>query len=397
MFKTIIFRVIQFFVKIGVSFIKWKTDDVISKEDALKDVPSLLLEKGIKKVFLITDAHIYALGLCSTLEQTLQENKLDYIVYKDVISNPTIKSIEQALLIYKNNYCDGIIAFGGGSVMDSAKLLGARFANPNKTLKQMKGYFKVRKRISYLAVVPTTSGSGSEATIVGVVSDEVTHEKYAITSPKLIPHMVVLDPVITTNLPAFVTATTGMDALTHALECYIGKANTKSTKKQSLEAIKKIWISLEKAVREGTNLKARNLMQEASYLAGEAFTRGFVGYVHALAHPLGGFYNTPHGLANAVILPKVLKKYQDSIYEDMYTLYLELGYKGLDKKDATNFLIEEIEALNDRIGIPNKIKDIKEEDMVEMIERCLKEAHPMYPVPRFLTKEELMDIYKELM
>lgn len=281
--------------------------------------------------------------------------------------------------------------------MDSAKLMGARFSNYKKTLKQMRGYFKVQKRIPYLIVVPTTSGSGSEATIVGVVTDESTHEKYAVTSPKLIPNMVVLDPNVTINLPSFVTATTGMDALTHALECYIGKANTKLTKKQSLEAIKKIWVNLEKAVKEPTNLEARRQMQEASFLAGAAFTRGFVGYVHALAHPLSGFYNIPHGLANAVLLPKVLRKYGKSINKDMQRLYKELGYQGLEKEKITSFLIEEIEKINERIGIPNKLLEIKEKDLLEMTKRSLKEAHPMYPVPRFLSRKELINIYREIM
>lgn len=397
MFKKVIFRVIQFFVKALTSLITWQTDELISKEDALKDLPKNLKQKNINKVFLITDPYIYSIGLCSTLEQSLKEEKLEYILYKDVVSNPTINSIEQALSIYIENKCDAIIAVGGGSVMDSAKLMGARFSNYKKTLKQMRGYFKVQKRIPYLIVVPTTSGSGSEATIVGVVTDESTHEKYAVTSPKLIPNMVVLDPNVTINLPSFVTATTGMDALTHALECYIGKANTKLTKKQSLEAIKKIWVNLEKAVKEPTNLEARRQMQEASFLAGAAFTRGFVGYVHALAHPLSGFYNIPHGLANAVLLPKVLRKYGKSINKDMQRLYKELGYQGLEKEKITSFLIEEIEKLNERIGIPNKLLEIKEEDLLEMTKRSLKEAHPMYPVPRFLSRKELINIYREIM
>lgn len=397
MFKKVIFRIIQFFVKTLTSLIIWQTDELISKEDALKDLPKNLKQKNINKVFLITDPYIYSIGLCSTLEQSLKEEKLEYILYKDVVSNPTISSIEQALNIYRENKCDAIIAVGGGSVMDSAKLMGARFSNYKKTLKQMRGYFKVKKRIPYLIVVPTTSGSGSEATIVGVVTDESTHEKYAVTSPKLIPNMVVLDPNVTINLPSFVTATTGMDALTHALECYIGKANTKLTKKQSLEAIKKIWVNLEKAVKEPTNLEARRQMQEASFLAGAAFTRGFVGYVHALAHPLSGFYNIPHGLANAVLLPKVLIKYGKSINKDMQCLYKELGYQGLEKEKITSFLIEEIEKLNERIGIPNKLLEIKEEDLLEMTKRSLKEAHPMYPVPRFLSRKELINIYREIM
>jgi alcohol dehydrogenase class IV len=199
--KKVIFRVFQFFVKIGVSLIKWKTDDVISEADYLKELPANLKNKNFKKIFLITDSHIYSLGLCRDLEEALSNNNLNYILYKEVVSNPTISSVEHALNIYKETSCDAIIAVGGGSVLDTAKLLGARFTNPQKTLKQMKGYFKVRKRIPYLVAVPTTAGSGSEATIVGVVSDENTHHKYAITSPKLIPHMVVLDPVITKNLP----------------------------------------------------------------------------------------------------------------------------------------------------------------------------------------------------
>ncbi len=395
--KKIIYRLIQFFVKIGITFINWKTEEVISKENALLELPKRLKEKQFHKVFLITDAHIYSLGLCNGLEQSLKDNKLEYIIYKDVISNPTIRSVEQALNIYIKETCDVIVAVGGGSVLDTAKLLAARFANTKKTLKQMKGYFKVSKRIPYMVAVPTTAGSGSEATIVGVVSDEKTHEKYAITSPKLIPHMVVLDPVITINLPAFVTATTGMDALTHAIECYIGKANTSKTKKESLEAIKKIWNNLEKAVKEPANLEARNKMQEASFLAGSAFTRGFVGYVHALAHPLSGFYNTPHGLANAILLPKVLKRYQNSINKDMYILYKELGYKEpLNKVEAKNFIIKEIEELNKKIGILDKITEIQKEDVLEMVKRCMSEAHPMYPVPRFLSQEELIDIYNEI-
>lgn len=395
--KKVIFRVFQFFVKIGVSLIKWKTDEVISEADYLKELPANLKNKNFKKIFLITDSHIYSLGLCRDLEEALSNNNLNYILYKEVVSNPTISSVEHALNIYKETSCDAIIAVGGGSVLDTAKLLGARFTNPQKTLKQMKGYFKVRKRIPYLVAVPTTAGSGSEATIVGVVSDENTHHKYAITSPKLIPHMVVLDPVITKNLPSFVTAYTGMDALTHALECYIGKANTRLTKKQSLEAIKKIWKWLEIVVNEPYNLEARKNMQEAAYLAGCAFTRGFVGYVHALAHPLSGLYNTPHGLANAILLPVVLQKYQKTISKDMYILYKELGYEGIRSKiEASYFLINEIKNLNKKINIPEKLKEIKEEDILKMVSLGMKEAHPMYPVPKILNKKDLIDIYKEI-
>ena len=395
--KKMVFRVIQFFIRIGISLIKWKTEEVIVGENTLEEIPQKLISKKFKKIFLITDPYIYNLGLCQKIEESFKKENLEYFVYKDVCSNPTIDSIENALHIYKETGCEAILAVGGGSVLDTAKLLGARFSNSKQTLKQMRGYFKIRKKIPYLVVVPTTAGSGSEATIVGVVSDKNTHEKYAVTSLKLLPNMVVLDPVITKNLPPLVTAYTGMDALTHALECYIGKANTKETKKQSLEAIKKIWKNLELVVREPHNLEARSAMQEASFLAGSAFTRGFVGYVHALAHPLSGFYNTPHGLANAVLLPKVLKRYQKTIDKDMYVLYKELGYlETVNKAEARNIIINEIEELNYKIGIPEKINGVREEDLEEMVNRCMKEAHPMYPVPKILSKEELINIYKEI-
>lgn len=395
--KKIIYRIIQFFIKIGIGLIKWNNSEVISKENALKELPQTLKQKGFKKVFLITDEKINSLGLCNPFIEELQIRNIDYLLYKDVISNPTISSIEKALEIFNKENFDVIVAVGGGSVIDSAKLLGARYANSKLSLKKMKGYFKIPKRIPYLVAVPTTAGSGSEATIVGVVTNEENHAKYAITSPKLLPHLVVLDPLLTVNLPSFVTATTGMDALTHAIECFIGHANTKKTKSDSLEAIKKIWNNLQVAVFDPLNIEARLAMQEAAYLAGVAFTRGFVGYVHALAHPLSGFYNVPHGLANAVLLPKVLEKYGSSINKDMSILYYELGYtEELTIDEKRKFIIEEIKKINQNINIPNKILNVEEKDLNEMVGRGMKEAHPMYPIPKILNRKDLLDIYKEI-
>lgn len=397
MMHKIIFRIIQFFIKIGVRMIQWHTDEIISGTGVLTDLAKILKQKKFNKIFIITDSQIYSSGLCNNLITGLQQNQLNYVVFKDVVSNPTIESVERALDIFRQSNSDVIISIGGGSVLDTAKLVGARYTNSRKSLKQMRGYFRVTKSIPYLIAVPTTAGSGSEATIVGVVTNEITHEKYAIVSPKLIPNMVVLDPVITINLPAHITAYTGMDALTHAIECYIGRANTKETKRFSLEAIKKIWNNLEKSVNNPDNLNARKEMQEASYLAGAAFTKGFVGYIHALAHPLSGLYNTPHGLANAVLLPEVLKKYDKSINKDIHILYKELGYQEhLSVDEERIFLIEEIYRLNERIGIPKKIAEIEEKDLEVMIQRCIKEAHPMYPVPRILNKKAFREIYKEI-
>ncbi len=395
--KKMIIRFIQIFQKMFIKMIKWEDPILLNEEYALNKLPLILKSENVKSIFIITDKNIGKLGLIDEFLNELDKLEINYDLYADTLNNPTIKSIEHGLECFRKKDYDLVVAIGGGSVIDSAKLILARRANPSKNLKKLKGYLKIKNPISRLIVVPTTAGTGAEATIVAVVSDDKTHEKYAITSPKLIPSMVVLDSSLTIKLPPHLTAYTGMDAFVHAIECYLGKANTKKTKELSLKAIKTIWKHLRVVVEDGNDIQARRKMLEASFNAGCAFTRGFVGYVHALSHQLSGFYNIQHGLANAVILPKVLRKYGKSINKDMYTLYKTLGYKKcLSIDEARVFLIEKIEELNRVIGITDKLTEIKAEDLEIMVKRCRKEAHPMYPVPKILTKNELISIYKEM-
>jgi alcohol dehydrogenase class IV len=283
--------------------------------------------------------------------------------------------------------------------MDCAKGVGARVARPHTSIARMRGILRVWKKMPPFFAIPTTAGTGSEATIAAVVTDSRTHEKYALSDMALIPHYAVLDPLLTVNLPPQMTSTTGLDALTHAVEAYIGRSNTPETIHYSREAVKLIFDNLFEAYSNGQNLVARTHMQKAAYYAGLAFTRAYVGYVHAIAHTLGGMYGIPHGLANAVILPYVLEYYGDSVHKPLSELADVAGVaepSDTNEQKALKF-IAAIKQLNHQMAIPQKMSGIVEKDIPLMAIRALKEANPLYPVPRILSKQDLMKIYTTIM
>lgn len=368
---------------------------MLEGKNSITKLPNLIKIKTIKKVLIVTDKSIVSLGLMKTLLKGLKEEGISYVIYDKTVPNPTIDNVEEALLFYKTNGCQGLIALGGGSPMDCAKGVGARIARPDKQISQLKGQLKVRKKIPLLFAVPTTAGTGSEATIAAVLTDSRSHEKYAINDMALIPHYAILDPMLTVGLPDQITATTGMDALTHAVEAYIGRSNTRETKELSRIAVKLIFANLFEAYTNGINLAARTKMQKAAYYAGVAFTRAYVGYVHAIAHTLGGFYGTPHGLANAVILPYVLDYFGESVHKPLAELadFVGIGERADTAGEKAELFIEEIKKLNKRLNIPDKIAGIKETDIPVMVERAYKEATPLYPVPKILSREDLFKLY----
>ena len=339
--------------------------------------------------------HIAVSGLMDSLLAGLKEESIDFFLYDRTVANPAITNIEEALVIYKTNHCDCLIAFGGGSPIDCAKGVACRVARPDKQIARMRGVLKVRRKLPPLIAVPTTSGSGSETTVAAVISNPVTHEKYAINDPALVPCYAVLDPVLTAGLPPHITAATGMDALTHAVEAYIGRSNTRETEKMALDATKLVFENIYLAYTKGSDLTARENMQKASFYAGAAFTRAYVGYVHAIAHSLGGFYGTPHGLANAVIMPYVLDAYGRPAHRRLAELADAAGVtlpSDTPAQKARKF-IDAIKQLNTRMAIPDKIEGILEKDIPLMAERAFKESNPLYPVPRIMSKKELASIY----
>lgn len=389
------YRAFQITLRFASYFLPWRQPRLLEGAGSLGKLPGFIKSKGISNVLIVTDRGLAALGLMDDLLRGFDAAGVHFIIYDKTIPNPTIDNIEEALAMYRANQCDGIIAFGGGSPMDCAKGVAARVARPKKSIPQMKGLLKVLGRIPPLAAIPTTAGTGSETTLAAVVTNSQTHEKYALNDISLIPHYAVLDPLLTVKLPPHITSTTGMDALTHAVEAYIGKSNTTKTKHYSQEAVKLIFEYLHIAYTDGADLTARAKMQKASFLAGAAFTRAYVGYAHAIAHTLGGFYAVPHGLANAVILPYILDYFGASAHRPLAEL---ADLAGISKSEDTiaqkaERFISAVRDMNRKMDIPEKIKGIKDQDIPVMAERALREAHPLYPVPKIMSRQEMIHIF----
>lgn len=391
--KKIFSRVFQGVMHVLIPVLPYREPKILN---GLDKIPQLLKENGISKVMLVTDKGIRGLGLTASLEKDLEESGIVCHVYDKTVPNPTSENVEEALEMYKSNGCEALIAFGGGSSMDCAKVVGARAVCPNKPLNKMAGLLRICKKLPLLIAVPTTAGTGSETTVASVIVDSETHHKYVINDFSLIPRYAVLDPTITKGLPGHLTSTTGMDALTHAVEVYVGRSKTKATKEASIKAVKLIFDNLERAYIDGSDLEARANMLHASYLAGTAFTKSYVGYVHAVAHTLGGKYGVAHGLANAILLPHVLRAYGESAHESLAELAKAVGLVSEETpiKDAAEAIISHIEGMNRRMGIPEKFNCIKAEDIPAMARLADKEANPLYPVPTLWDNTELEALYR---
>lgn len=389
--KKIYCRTFQTAFRIAIPLLPYRKPEILS---SMEELTALLNRKGIRSVLLVTDSSIRGLGITKPLEDSLKECGIKAAVYDKTVANPTTDNVEEARSLYLNESCEAIIGFGGGSSIDAAKAVGARIAYPRKPLSKMEGILKVLKRIPLLIAVPTTAGTGSETTLASVIVDSRTRHKYPINSFPLIPRYAVLDPENTKSLPASITASTGLDALTHAVEAFIGGSTTKETRAEAIEAVSLIFRYLPRAYRNGSDMEARRGMLRAAYLAGAAFTKSYVGYVHAVAHSLGGKYNTPHGLANAVLLPYVLEYYGESAWKKLAILADAAGIKGENDKDKAESFIIAIRKMEKDMKIPSELPEIKDEDIEELSEYAAKEANPLYPVPMLMDKDELRIFYK---
>lgn len=394
-FKKTYCRIFQGVFKAMLPFLPYRQPMLLNSYD---EIVSVLKQNNVNNILIVTDKGINSLGLTKALESALKNNGISVSVYDNTVANPTTANVEEAMQIFLDNKIQGIIAFGGGSAMDCAKAVGARVARPKKPLSKMKGVLKVRKKLPLLIAIPTTAGTGSETTLAAVITDSETRHKYAINDFPLIPAYAALMPELTVGLPKHITSTTGMDALTHAVEAFIGRSTTKATRKASLESVKIIFENLTLAYDEPKNLTARANMLHAAYLAGVAFTKSYVGYVHAIAHSLGGKYNIPHGLANAIILPYVLRAYGKKIYKKLWKLgvYAKLFDRETSKEVGAKIFIEKVEELNRYMNIGTSISEIKEEDIDSLAKTAEHEANPLYPVPVIWNAKQLKKIYYEV-
>ena len=393
------YRLYQRVFKVAMCFMDWSEPKLLEGVGSVLKLPEFIKEKGLTKILVVTDKGLMGLHLLDPMFEKLEEVGIEYVVYDGVQPNPTIPNIEECKDLYIRNGCQGIIAFGGGSPMDCAKAAAARVVKPRQSVRKMRGYLKVLHKLPPFFAVPTTAGTGSETTVAAVVTDPETHEKNAINDICLRPKYAVLDPALTVGLPPHITSTTGMDALTHAVEAYIGKSNVKSTIWYAENATVLIHDNLEKAYADGKDMRAREAMLKASFYAGCAFTRAYVGYVHAIAHNLGGLYGTPHGLANAVILPYVLDWYADSAYPQLAKLADLIGITTPDMStaDKGKAFIAEIRRMNRAMNIPDKFDFIKEEDMPTLVKRALKEGNPGYPVPKIMAPADCEQVIRSFM
>ena len=394
--RKIYCRAFQKAFHIAIPFLPYRKPKIAG---SVKELPEIIMRHKCTHVLIITDGGIMKLGLTRRLEKALKEAGIPYTIYDKTVANPTTVNVREALDFYHKEGCDAIIGFGGGSSMDCAKAVGACAVKPNQSLAQMKGILKVHKKLPLLMAVPTTAGTGSETTLAAVITDADTRYKYAINDFPLIPRYAVLDPKVTLSLPPFITATTGMDALTHAVEAYIGNSTTIDTRRDALKAVKLIFENIDIAYEHGDNIQARRNMLHASFYAGCAFTKSYVGYVHAVAHSLGGQYNVPHGLANAILLPLVLREYGSCIDKKLHKLAIAAGLtdKNTPDHEAAELFIQAIEEMKERFGIVNIVKEIQETDIPKLAHYADKEANPLYPVPKLMDASELEKFYYMLM
>ena len=386
-------RAYQGVFRAALPFLPYREPEILHR---CEELPDTLKQHKIKKILIVTDPGIVACGLMTKITSVLAKEKISYSVYDQTSANPTVRNVEEALALYQKEHCQALLAIGGGSAMDCAKALGARISCPKKTLGQLKGTLHVLHRIPLLIAVPTTAGTGSENTLAAVITDSEKKHKYVLNDFVLIPRYAILDTELTYSLPPHLTATTGMDALTHAVEAYIGRSTTKESREKALLAVKTIYQNIETAYHDGHNHAAREQMLNAAYLAGFAFSRSYVGYVHAVAHSLGGQYNIPHGLANAVLLPEVLESYGSCIHKKLHMLGCAAGVcteQDSIKAGAGKF-IASIRTLNKNMGIPDFLSGIQEREIETMSVNAAKEAHPLYPVPKLMTRRELEAFYR---
>ena len=390
-------RTFQAVLKAGNYFMGYRTPETLEGPGCVKDLPARILENGVRHVFLVTDEGLMKTGLPDSLIRIMEEKGLKYTLFSHIQPNPTDENVEEGFRLFRQSGCDSIIAFGGGSPMDCAKAIAAKNAHPGKSVKKLQGLLKVHKRIVPFWAVPTTSGTGSETTVAAVITEAKTHHKASINDPSLLPRYAVLDPELTVGLPPSITAATGMDALCHAVESYTNWTYCTSLEKDySRRAVRLIHDNLLKAYADGSDIKARQNMQLASFYAGRSFTRGCVGYVHAIGHTLSGLYGVPHGLVMGIILPHVLRQFGPAAYKRLAELADACGIEGSTAQQKAEAFIAWIEEMKEKMSIPKGYNGIKKEDIPQIIKWADKEGNPLYPVPVIWEKEDFAKLIDTL-
>ena len=390
-------RTFQAVLKVGNYFMGYRMPHYLEGPGKIAELGKFLKEKNLNDVLVVTGSGMVRRGQVKPMLDGFDAAGIRYTLQTYDTTDPTSDDVEAGFKTYKENGCKTIVALGGGSRIDCAKGIAAKAVHPRKKVSQLQGLLKVHWPIPAFVAIPTTAGAGSETTVAAVITDSATHRKAAINDPFLIPKYAVLDPELTKGLPPYTTATTGMDALAHAVEAYTNKTyNTKLENKLAKEAVKLIHDNILIAYEDGQNLEARQNMQRGAFYAGRAFTRGCVGYVHAVGHTLGGLYGVAHGLAMAVLLPHVMREFGASAHKRLADLADVCGIEGRNEAEKANNFIKWIEETNAKIGLPDGFDVIKDEDIPQMIAWARKEANPLYPVPVVWGEQDFRRLIKAI-
>ena len=417
-------RIYQGAMKVGMYMLPWHTPEVIEDRADSDRLLEDIKRREVERLLVVMGPNMMKRGLPVPMLEKLRANGIECEVFDRLTSDPTDAQVEEGVRLYNEKNAQGIIMFGGGSPMDCGKAIAARIARPDRTIAELQGVLKVRSRrkVPVMWAIPTTSGTGSEATMAAVITDHETHRKKSINDMAIIPHVCVLDAGLTAGLPPDITAYTGIDALCHAVEAYTNNAyNTALEKKMAKDAVKLIYENLEGAYENGSDMEKRRNMQRAAFYAGRAFTRGCVGYVHAIGHAVGGLYGVPHGKAMAILLPHVLKAFGSSAEAKLAELADHCGLSaeyGVDHDDRTGgcacpaygamkgkttnngkarLFIEWIENTKRSMDIPDRFDCIKEEDVETIAKWADAEANPLYPVPKIFDRKQLEDLVRSVM
>ncbi len=396
--KTLFYRHLMFWLRIAGHLLPARQPMIYLGAGASRSLCRHLARQGAVKVLIVTDRMLETLGLLDGITAQLQALGVQWVIFSAVEPDPTYPMVEQGSDLLARENCDCVLGVGGGSPLDVAKVIAAAATNPKPVVK-LTGLLKIRRPPLPLYAIPTTAGTGSEVTVAAVISHPDTHAKTPVIDPKLVPLAAALDPDLMTGLPPHITAATGMDALTHAIESYISRHATPDTDRHALAAVRLIMQHLPVACARGEDLEAREAMALASCYAGLALTKANLGYVHGIAHTLGAYYKIPHGLANAMVLPHVLEYSQQAISSRLADMAVAagVGRAGSSPQVLASRFIDEVTTLSRTIGIPPTVQELREADVPAIARAALKEAHYLYPVPRYMDQRECERLVRKLL
>jgi len=391
-----------------------KIPQTVEGAGCVDKVGAVAKELKMSHPLVVTDEVLVKLGIIDPVFESLRREGLEYTLYDKVVPDPTTDHVLEGAKAYKNGSCDGIIAFGGGSSIDCAKVVGAYIVDP-KPVGNYAGVGRVKKELPPLIAIPTTAGTGSETTFGAIIRDVKQEIKFSVIALEILPRVAILDPELLEKLPKGMTAATGMDALTHAVEAYTGLWRTNASAKWSERSIKRIFEYLPRCYEDGTDMEARSEILKAAFEAGVAISMAGIGYVHAIAHTVGGRFHTPHGVANAMIMPHVLDFYGEACYDQLSHLavMIGIGNESEDKKALSKKFVAAIRKMHADMNMPVSVKGMKRHDITAIATRSLTEAHgelkskffePIswlmdagYPVPKYMDQNDCENILKGLL